>query len=156
MDARDKRGHDESGIVRLGIIRENRPDGGLFIVGEFVSHDSKLGIASLNHANPDAFNTEPIFRDYPLSGHAADNAISTRMTHTGCRAFKTFALQSTLFDHLICEGKNLRRNLDPKRLGGLKIDDELELGRQQNRQVGGLLALEHASGVETDLAIGIA
>jgi hypothetical protein len=30
---------------------------------------------------------------------------------------------------------------------------ELELGRQQHRQVGGLLALENAAGVEAGLAI---
>ena len=32
--------------------------------------------------------------------------------------------------------------VEPKRLGGLEVDDQLELGRRLNRQVGRLLALE--------------
>ena len=36
----------------------------------------------------------------------------------------------------------------------LQVDDELELGRLLDRQVGRLLALEDPSGVDADLAIG--
>ena len=36
------------------------------------------------------------------------------------------ALAPTLFDHLVGEGQQCRRNLEAERLGGLKIDDQLE------------------------------
>ena len=42
-----------------------------------------------------------------------------------------------------------------KRLGGLEVDHELELGGLQNRQVTGLLALENAPDVEPGLAVGV-
>jgi hypothetical protein len=34
----------------------------------------------------------------------------------------------------------------------LQVDDELELDRPQNWQVGGLLAFEHAADIDADLA----
>jgi hypothetical protein len=37
----------------------------------------------LNHGIPDAFNTEPAFPRLPLTGHIADMAKSTKMTHGG-------------------------------------------------------------------------
>src|SRR5947209_23688 len=36
-----------------------------------------------------------------------------------------------------------------------QVDDQLELGRLQNRQVGRLLALEDSAGIDTGLTIGI-
>jgi hypothetical protein len=47
-----------------------------------------------------------------------------------CR-FLSIALtrsQSILFDHLVGEREQLRRNVEAERLGGLKIDRQLELG----------------------------
>ena len=44
-----------------------------------------------------------------------------------------------------------RGHVEAERLGGLEVDDELELGRLLHRQVGGLLALENAVGVDTRL-----
>ena len=35
-------------------------------------------------------------------------------------------------------------DVEPNRLGGFQVDDQLELGRRLHRQVGGLLALEDA------------
>ena len=43
--------------------------------------------------------------------------------------------------------------VEAERLGGLEIDDQLELGRLLDRQVGGLLALEDATGVDADQAV---
>ena len=37
-----------------------------------------------------------------------------------------------------------RRHVEAERLGGLEVDDQLELGRRLHRQVGRLLALEDA------------
>jgi hypothetical protein len=68
----------------------------------------------------------------------------------------TFALQQTfLFDHLVGAAGERQRDGDAERPGGLGIDDEVELGRLHDRQVAGLLALENAAGIDSDLAIGI-
>src|SRR5437868_106099 len=41
--------------------------------------------------------------------------------------------------------------LDAERLSGLEVDDQFELGRLYNRQIGGLLAFENPSRVNADL-----
>ena len=41
--------------------------------------------------------------------------------------------------------------VEAERLGGLEIDDELELGRLHHRQVGRLLALENAADIDAGL-----
>ena len=40
-------------------------------------------------------------------------------------------------------GEQCGRNVEPERFGGLKVDHQLELGWLQDRQVGGLGALEN-------------
>src|SRR5262245_15680210 len=45
-------------------------------------------------------------------------------------------------DHLVGAGEQRGRYIDAKRPGGLQIDDELELGRLKDRQIGRLLPLE--------------
>ena len=60
-----------------------------------------------------------------------------------------------LFDHFVCDGEHARRDSEPERLGRFQVDDKLELGRLQNRQVGGLLALEDSASIDTGLTIGI-
>src|SRR5262249_36237348 len=47
-----------------------------------------------------------------------------------------------LLDDLICPLQRRRRNGQPKRLGGLEVDDEVELAGLLDRKVGGLRALE--------------
>ncbi len=39
-----------------------------------------------------------------------------------------------LFDHLVGEGEHPWRNIEAQRLGGLKVDHQLELGRLQHRE----------------------
>ena len=59
------------------------------------------------------------------------------------------------FDHLVGGDEQRRRHGEAEHLGGLAIDDELELGRLHDRQVGGLRALEDAASVGADLTIGV-
>ena len=58
-----------------------------------------------------------------------------------------------LFDHLVGTCEQRRRHGEADRLGGLKVDDELELGRGLHRQVGRLLALEDAIDVARGLPV---
>ena len=57
------------------------------------------------------------------------------------------------FDHLVGDGEHVRRNGEAERLGGREVDDELEFGRLQHWQVGGLRALENAAGIDADLTL---
>src|SRR5262249_1754230 len=60
-----------------------------------------------------------------------------------------------LFDHFVCDGEHARRDSEPERLGCFQVDDKLELGRLQNRQVDGLLALQDSASIDTGLTIGM-
>src|SRR5438132_7944920 len=66
----------------------------------------------------------------------------------------THALQQRAesFDHLVGSSKKRVRHGQAKRLGGLDVDGQLELGRLLDREVGGLLALE----VAIDIGCGAA
>ena len=58
------------------------------------------------------------------------------------------------FDHLVGEQLHLVGNGQAERLGGLEVDDQLDFCRLLDRQVGRLLALEDAAGVNADLTQG--
>ena len=58
---------------------------------------------------------------------------------------------SASLDHLVGDGEHSWRHLDAERSGRMKVDDELEFGRLQHWQVGGLYALEDAAGIDADL-----
>src|ERR1700730_2126648 len=60
-----------------------------------------------------------------------------------------------LLDHLVGDGEHTWRNSDAERFRRLEVDRQLELGRLQHRQIGGLLALENAAGVDADLAMRV-
>jgi hypothetical protein len=59
-----------------------------------------------------------------------------------------------LFDHLVGKREHPVGHLEAERLGGLEIEHELEFGGLHDRQVGGLLALEDPTGIDTGL-IGV-
>ena len=50
----------------------------------------------------------------------------------------------------------MQRHVEAERLGGLEIDDQLELGRLRDRQVGGFGALENPAGIDAGRASGCA
>src|SRR5215471_9064064 len=56
-----------------------------------------------------------------------------------------------LFDHLVGDGEHACRNGEAELLSRRSVDNELEFGRLQHRQVGGLSALEDGTGIEADL-----
>jgi hypothetical protein len=62
---------------------------------------------------------------------------------------------ASLFDHLARECEYIRRNLQPERLGGFQVKNQLEFGRSHNWQVGRFLALENSPDIIACLMKGI-
>src|ERR1700736_1465967 len=69
-----------------------------------------------------------------------------------CTAANNAPSCDDLLDHLVGEQLYRVGHLDAERPGRLQVDDELEFGRLQHRQVGGLCAFEDLTGVGADLA----
>jgi hypothetical protein len=55
-------------------------------------------------------------------------------------------------DHLVSAREQHRGHFETKYLGRLQVDNELKLGRPQNRQIGRPLALKNAPAIDADLA----
>src|SRR5262249_19456119 len=53
-------------------------------------------------------------------------------------------------DHLVGAAEQRERNGEPERPGSLEIDDQLDLRCLLHRQVGRLLALKDAAGIDAD------
>ena len=68
------------------------------------------------------------------------------------RTFSTvgFRIAKGSLDHLVGDRENVLRHLDTECARRLKVDDELEFGRLQHRQVGGLGALEDVARIDAD------
>src|SRR3954464_11947757 len=65
------------------------------------------------------------------------------------------ATSRSSLDHVIGAGADGGWNLDADRFRGLEVEHELELGGQNDRQVGRLIALENPPGIDATLAKGI-
>src|SRR5262249_59601196 len=70
----------------------------------------------------------------------------------GARGRSGGASRGQSFDHLVGDGEQRRRHGEADRAGGLVIDDELELGRLYDRQIGWLRTLEDAAHIDAGLA----
>jgi hypothetical protein len=65
----------------------------------------------------------------------------------------SFAWRLPSLDHLVGECEQPVWNFEAKRLGGLEVNNELELGRLQDWQVGRPVAFENSANVDSGLAI---
>jgi hypothetical protein len=57
------------------------------------------------------------------------------------------------FDHLVGGREQRLRHIKAERLGGLEIDDEIELGWLYDRQVGRLFAFENPTDIDASLSV---
>jgi hypothetical protein len=53
-------------------------------------------------------------------------------------------------DHFVGDGEQCRRHVEAQRFGSLEVNDQLELSRLHDWQVGRLFALENTSGIDAD------
>jgi hypothetical protein len=72
---------------------------------------------------------------------------------TTCR--EQMQQKPNLLDHLVGAGEQHRGHVEAERSSRLGVDDQLELRRLHDRQVGRLHALEDLTGVDADLTIHV-
>ena len=81
------------------------------------------------------------FRSASLSGHGR-GSLAGPLSATFCR--EQMQQTEALLNHLVGAGEHALWHVEAKRLGGLKVDHQVVLGRCLYREIGGLLALEDA------------
>ena len=64
-------------------------------------------------------------------------------------------MNSRLFDYFISSSEQRNRHGDPERLRSFEVDYQLHLRGLLDRQIGGLLALEDAAGVEAGKTVRV-
>src|SRR5438876_2182262 len=100
-----------------------------------------------------------VYASRPLSPVAAQHSLpSGRYSLLGPdfhRLDRTSLRLAHSFDHLVGGDEQSIWYLEAKRLRGLEVDHELELGRQHNRQINRLLGFEDASGINAGLTVCI-
>ena len=58
-----------------------------------------------------------------------------------------------LLDHLIGAGEQRSRHVEPKRAGGLEVDDQVEFGGPLDGQLAGFFAFEDATCIDAGLTM---
>src|SRR5262249_53362419 len=76
----------------------------------------------------------------------------SRRSETSLCAISDLTHRSKLFDHLVGAGRKARRHFEAERLRCDQVNDELELGGLDDRQVGGPGTLEDLTGHDAGLA----
>ena len=71
--------------------------------------------------------------------------------HCRCTVVRKTLGTLGLLSRLVRDGEDVRRHFDAEEPSCLKVDDELELGGLQDRQIRRLGALEKAAGIDADL-----
>src|SRR5262245_5647811 len=84
----------------------------------------------------------------------ADMCGATRDVRYGPKADSCIAAKA-LFDQLVGERKQIRRDIEAERFGGCHVDDEINLGCQLNRHIGGCRPFENPASVDAGTTIGI-
>src|SRR5215831_16731205 len=77
----------------------------------------------------------------PLPWHSRAGGGAVHSINSGCEQSQR---ASPLFDDLIGAGEQRLRHVKAERLGGLKVEHQLEFGRQLYGQIGGLCSLKNA------------
>src|SRR5262249_25098147 len=95
------------------------------------------------------------------AGRSSMSALPRKRTNDGeprtsalCQK-PTYAVQQTvpLFNYLIGDCEHVGWDAEPKRPGGLQVDDEVIFRRQRDWQIGRFRTLEDAAGIDAYLAI---
>src|SRR5213595_1323928 len=98
-----------------------------------------------------------VYASQPLSPVATQHSLpSGRYSLLGPdfhRLDRTSLRLAHSLDHLIGTREQRRRHFETERTGGRQVEDELELGRSHNRQVGWLNPFENTDGIGTHLPI---
>jgi hypothetical protein len=102
-----------------------------------------LAAAGFSPAVTDPDAVKPLCLHKTETGRTVFSRQRPPSTHCGHWRRSIAAIHACLFDHLGCLHQNRIGNLDAERLGGLAVDDDLELRELLCRQVGRLLALKN-------------